>query len=361
MSKLQPNFQRCPLFGQEVGKIGSRREKHLAGLPLVFVVMSLSALLVCAHGGEVVITSDPPGSVISAGGKELGITPLTLDLPSGQPVEMTSRFGPLGPLTQTLTPSEGQIVAYQFKHEYGTLVVTCERIDAALLIDGTGYGHPPSVVLLSPGRHKLFLTASNAPDKTREVELNAGERATVEMDFSGGSPETTKTSVSPQSAPVDSPSPVPTASPSPKSGPKPADRTRVVWEEPPPLIPAAPDPANPEPSAAPLPKRKPVAKQVKKASARVALVSQSGNAGRRKAGLSPSPAPVPDPAEARNELRERWQAKEEELKLEKAQIENQIKNSTGSDRERWRYRLAVLQEKMQGAKKDEAAAKAALK
>ena len=237
----------------------------------------LCALLVCANGAEVVITSDPPGSVISAGGKELGITPLTLDLPSGQPVEITSRFGPLGPLTQTLTPSEGQIVAYQFKHEYGTLVVTCERIDAALVIDGTGYGHPPAVILVSPGRHKLFLTASNAPDKTREVELKAGERATVEMDFSGGSPETTKTSVGPQSTPADSPSPAPMVSPSPKSRPKPAERTRVVWEEPPPLIPAAVDPAKPEPSAAPVPKRKAVAKQEKKASAHVALVSEGGN------------------------------------------------------------------------------------
>jgi len=315
----------------------------------------LCALIVCAHGAEVVITSDPPGSVISTGGKELGITPLTLDLPSGQPVEMTSRFGPLGALTQTLTPTEGQIVAYQFKHEYGTLVVTCERIDAALVIDGAGYGHPPAVVLVSPGRHKLFMTASNAPDKTREVELKAGERATVEMDFSGGSPETTKTSVSPQSTPVDSPSPAPTVSPSPKSGPKPADRTRVAWEEPPPLIPPATDPANPKPSAAPLPRRKPVAKQLKKASAHVALVSEGGNTEKRKAGPSPSPAPVPDPAEARNELQSRWQAKEEALKLEKEQIENEVKNSTGSVQERWKYRLAVWRQKMKAMKEEEAA------
>src|ERR1700722_20197286 len=186
------------------------QERRFSGLRPVWGMTLLCALIVCANGAEVVITSDPPGSMISAGGKELGITPLTLDLPGGQPVEITSRFGPLGPLTQNLTPSEGQIVACQFKHEYGTLVVTCERTDAALVIDGTGYGHPPAVILVSPGRHKLFLTASNASDKTREVELKAGERATVEMDFSGGSPETTKTSVSPQSTPVDSPSPAPT-------------------------------------------------------------------------------------------------------------------------------------------------------
>jgi hypothetical protein len=189
--------------------------------------------------------------------------------------------------------------------------------------------------------------------------LKAGERATVEMDFSSGSPETTKTSADSQSAPADSPSPAPTASPSPKSRlprPSPADRPRVVWEEPPPLIPAAADPANPEPSAAPLPKRKAVANQLKKASAHVALLSESGNKEKRKAGPSPSPAPVPDPAEARNEAKERWQAKEEAFKLEKAQIENGVKNSTGSIRERWKYRLAVCQEKMKAAKQQESAA-----
>ncbi len=336
---------------------GFHTKRHFTRVRLGLGLILAWALLVGANAAEVVVTSDPPGSVISAGGKELGITPLTLDLPSGQPAEITSRFGPLGSLTQTLTPSDGQIVAYQFKHEYGTLVVTCERTDAALVIDGIGYGHPPAVVLVAPGRHELFMTATNAPDKTREVELKAGERATVEMDFSGGSPETTKTSVSPQSSPKDSPSPGPTVSPSPKSGPKPADRTRVVWEEPP-LVPAAGDTANPTPSAAPLPKRKPVAKQEKKTSTNVALVSESGNAKKRKAGPSPSPAKVPDPAEARNELQSRRQAKQEELRLEKEQIENGIKNSTGSERERWKYRLAVWGEKVKTAKQQDLAAEA---
>jgi hypothetical protein len=78
---------------------------------------------------------------------------------------------------------------------------------------------------------------------------------------------------------------------------------RVVWEEPPPLIPAAADPAKSEPSAAPLPKRKPVAKQLKKASAHVALVSKSGNTEKRKDGPSPSPSATVGQAEARNELK----------------------------------------------------------
>jgi hypothetical protein len=60
-------------------------------------------------------------------------------------------------------------------------------------------------------------------------------------------------------------------------------------------------------------------------------------------------------------LKERWREKEEELTLEKEALENGIKNSTGAVREQWKYRLAVWQEKMTAAKKDEAAAEAALK
>jgi len=317
------------------------------------------AMLPIANSAEVVLTSDPPGAVISVAGKETGVTPLTLDLPAGQPVDVSSRFGPLGSLTHTVTPDENQVIAYQFKYEYGTIVVTCDRTDAALVIDGTGYGHPPAIVLVSPGKHKLFITASNAADKIREVELTAGQRASVEMDFSQGSPETTKTSVSPRSTPEDSPPPALESSPSPKGrGPKPAstERTRVVWEEPPPLIPAATEPAKPAPSVAPMAKRKPVTKQEKKISAKVALVSESRNAEKRKATSSPSSSATPDPAKARTEVKERLGAKEEERKLEKEQIENGIKDSTGAVREQWKYRMAVWRQKIAAAKKDEATA-----
>src|SRR5260221_4180910 len=105
---------------------GFHTKRDLGSTGLRWGITLLCALLVGANGADVVITSDPPGSVISAGGKELGITPLTLDLPSGQPVEITSRFGPLGPFTPTLTPQDGEFIAYQFKPDYGALVVTCD-------------------------------------------------------------------------------------------------------------------------------------------------------------------------------------------------------------------------------------------
>jgi PEGA domain len=94
---------------------------------------------------------------------------MTVDLPSG-PVELTSPFGSLAPVVQTLTPDDAQVVALQFKHSYGTLIVSSDRNDAALTIDGSDFGHPPVLVFLTPGAHKVFLTASNAPDDVAASE-----------------------------------------------------------------------------------------------------------------------------------------------------------------------------------------------
>jgi PEGA domain len=343
-------------------------KKFFAWSSVMWAVILMLALLSIANGAEVVLTSDPPGSVISVGGKDVGITPLTLNLPAGQPVEITSRFGPLSPVVHTLTPDDGRIVADQFQHEYGTMVVTCDRTDAALMIDGTGYGHPPAVILISPGRHKLFMTASDAPDKTRAVEVQAGQRATVEMDFSGGSPETAKTSMGPQTTPDPSPSPAPKASPSPKSRgvkPLPLERGKVVWEEPPPLIPPAPQPAEAAPSPASAPRRKSASKpEVKsggKSSTSVALAGAAGNVEKGKAAPSPSPPAIPDKTKAQAAIRDLWLAQEEELKAEKAQIEQGIKSSTGTLREQWKSRLAVWREKMKTAKQDAKVAEAAVR
>jgi len=158
------------------------------------------AAATAAKGGQVALTSDPPGSTIFAGGKQLGTTPLTVDLPPG-PIEITSRFGTLAPVVQTLTPDDSQVVAFHFKHTYGTLIVSSDRADATLTIDGANFGHPPALLFLPPGIHKVFFTASNAPDKTRSVDVVEGQRASVEIHFTGASPETVTSGPSPTESP----------------------------------------------------------------------------------------------------------------------------------------------------------------
>src|SRR5260221_10166299 len=154
---------------------------------LTLLLSFVIAAATISKGGQVVLTSDPPGSMIFAGGKQLGYTPMTADLPPG-PIEVISRFGTLTPVVQTLTPDDAQVVSFHFKHSYGTLIVSSDRADAVLTIDGTNFGRPPALVFLTPGTHKVFITATNAPDKTRNVDITEGQRASVEIHFTGGNP-----------------------------------------------------------------------------------------------------------------------------------------------------------------------------
>jgi hypothetical protein len=65
-------------------------------------------------------------------------------------MEITSRWGPLAPITVTVTTEKGQAVVRRFEHVYGTLIVESDRMDAALRIDGEDYGNVPRLLLLSP-------------------------------------------------------------------------------------------------------------------------------------------------------------------------------------------------------------------
>jgi PEGA domain len=307
------------------------------------LTLLLSVVIVAAisKGGEVVLTSDPPGSAIFAGGKQLGTTPMTADLPPG-PIEVTSRFGTLAPVVQTLTPDDAQVVAFHFKHSYGTLIVSSDRADAALTIDGTNFGRPPSLVFLAPGQHKVFLTATNAPDKTRNVDVIEGQRASVEIHFTGSSPETTTSGPSPTvSASPAKASSSPTAPPV-KASPKPRPSPQLmVWQEPPSGLPLAS--ASPSPKVGAPPSPQPKASQTPPRSTY------------RLARPQPSPSATPDPAKAKALLETEWKAKQSALAAERQRIQYEIANSTGATREQWKYKLALWRLKKEQA---EASAKA---
>ena len=88
----------------------------------------------------------------------------------------------------------------------------------------------------------------------------------------------------------------------------------------------------------------------------VSFVSTDGNSEEGE-GDSIAPSATSDKAKALAQLKERRRAEEEAPKLEKEQIENGIKNSTGAGRELWKYRMAVWQERKAAAKKSQAAAR----
>src|SRR5215469_11488251 len=130
---------------------------------LVVWLVAAGLLAVASNAQTVVLTSDPPGStILLRGGVEVGQTPLSLNLLSGTPMEITSRWGSLAPVTATVIPEKGQTLVHRFVHEYGTLIVESDRENAALRIDGEDCGNVPRLLLLSPGRHKVFLQAADA-------------------------------------------------------------------------------------------------------------------------------------------------------------------------------------------------------
>ena len=341
-------------------------------------------------GGSVELTSDPAGATIFVGGSKLGTAPLTANLPIG-PVEVTSRFGTLVSVMQTLVPDAQRAVSFHFKHSYGTLLVSSDRTDSVLIVDGVDYGHPPAQLFLAPGNHKLLLSAPSAPDKTRRVDLLEGQHVNAQINFgpivgevaavssSAGSPAPTPassasvTAATPAGAPHPvqlaaqatlTPTPPPVSTPYPESKrtaasssmPSPTPEKSASGSEEQPAIPPARVEANPPPTPRP--------EQPKPAR----TLTRSAAATKRLNAAATPTAPAISKREQAKSKKEAFQildselkAKEEALNLEKQSIEYQIKNSSGSIREQWKYRLAQWRLKKARVEQNRAAEEARLK
>ena len=341
-------------------------------------------------GGNVELTSDPAGATIFVRGSKLGTAPLTAKLPIG-PVEVTSRFGTLVSVVQILVPDAQRSVSFHFKHSYGTLLVSSDRADSVLIVDGIDYGHPPAQLFLAPGNHKLLLSAPSAPDKTRRVDLLEGQHANVQINFgpmvgevaavsnanasptptpassasvTPATPASTPRPVQLAAQPTATPTPPPASTPGPESNrtaasssmPSPMPEKSASGSEEQPAIPPANVKANPSPTPYQEEPPKPVR-----------ALTRSAAATKRSSALvasTPPASPKPEPAKSKKEafqvLDSHLKAKEEALSLEKQSIEYQIKNSSGSVREQWKYRLAQWRVKKARVEQDRAAEEARL-
>jgi PEGA domain len=336
-------------------------------------------------GGSVELTSDPAGATIFVGGSKLGTAPLTANLPIG-PVEVTSRFGTLVSVVQTLVPDAQRAVSFYFKHSYGTLLVSSDRADSVLIVDGVDYGHPPAQLFLAPGNHKLLLSAPSAPDKTRRVDLLEGQHVNVQINFgpmvgevaavsnSGGSPAPTPASSASVTAamPASTPRPVQLAAqptPTPASAPVPeSNRTAASSSMPSPTPEKSASGSEEQPAippakvveANPLPPRQEQPKPAR------TLTRSAAATKKLNAAVTPSARAISKPEQAKSKkeafqiLDSELKAKEEALTLEKQSIDYQIKYSSGSIREQWKYRLAQWRLKKARVEQNRAAEEARL-
>jgi hypothetical protein len=292
---------------------------------------------------------------------------------------------------QTLVPDAQRAVSFHFKHSYGTLLVSSDRTDSVLIVDGVDYGHPPAQLFLAPGNHKLLLSAPSAPDKTRRVDLLEGQHVNAQINFgpivgevaavssSAGSPAPTPassasvTAATPASTPHPvqlaaratlTPTPPPVSTPYPESNrtaasssmPSPTPEKSASGSEEQPAIPPARVEANPPPT--PRPEQPKPARTLTRSAAATKKLN---------AAATPS-APAISKREQAKSKKEAFQildselkAKEEALNLEKQSIEYQIKNSSGSIREQWKYRLAQWRLKKARVEQNRAAEEARLK
>jgi hypothetical protein len=374
------------------------------------------------EGGSVELTSDPTGATIFVGGSKLGTTPLTASLPVG-PMELTSRYGTLVSVGQTLIPDAQRPISFHFKHAYGTLLVSSDRADAVLIVDGVDYGHPPAQLFLAPGNHKLLLSAPSAPDKTRRVDLLEGQHVSVQINFGPMNGELAAGSPPPGGSPVLTPAPAVNASATvakPASTPHPVVQL-AARATPLPLLSKTPMPSSTpavavtsEPTATPLravtsvPTPTPVPehnqavessslpmptpekstagslgqpaippanieaspsptasaeerKTVRTLSRSAAITKRTSAAASPTVSVSPKAQPPRNKKEAFQVFDSQVKAKEEALNLEKQSIEYQIKISAGAIREQWKYRLAEWHLKKERAEQNRAAQEARLK
>jgi hypothetical protein len=151
------------------------------------VTVQPNALVTVEHtfkGVKVTLKSDPSGATIFVGSTELGKTPLTVELPT-EPVELVSRIGALAPVSREVVPDANDaITVVEFKHEYGTISLTSDRGDSQVSVGGINLGKLPIEGIFPPGQHQIVVRAPGLPDQSRVANVVAGQRISIEVDFS---------------------------------------------------------------------------------------------------------------------------------------------------------------------------------
>jgi hypothetical protein len=323
---------------------------------VALLLLTISAQQI-VKAGQVVLTSDPPGATITAAGKQLGITPMAVDPPNGA-VEITSHFGCLEPVAQTVNAEDGQVSAYNFKHSYGTLIIRSDSVEANITIDGVARGHGSALIFEPPGPHKILAKTDEAGERTQDVNVTDGQRASVDLHFGGSQPQ----QVGDNSDPKLSQLPTNLASSSKPDGKGPMSLVNATarsdapqWEEPPQqlLSPAKTPPVaspNPSPVASATPqaigKASPQAKPSK-------VIAHSQVKPEKEDASSNQTV---DPVKAKALVDAERKAKSEALAAERERIDYGIKNSTGAAREEWKYKLALWKLEKRQLEQDRATA-----
>ena len=82
-----------------------------------------------------------------------------------------------------MIPGSNDPAVVEFKHAYGTISLRSDRDDSEVSVGGINLGKLPIEGIFPPGQHQIVVRAPGAPDQTRVVEIAAGQRLAMEIDF----------------------------------------------------------------------------------------------------------------------------------------------------------------------------------
>jgi hypothetical protein len=136
--------------------------------------------------GEVILESVPAGAQAYVDGQLVGVTPLSLALPSGTH-QVEFRNGSASRQTKVVVVARGRVIEHVdwLQKPTGSLRVT-EPAGARVSVDGTPRGSAPVTIdELSPGTHAVTIESA-AGSIRRSVKVDAGQTADLrESIFSG--------------------------------------------------------------------------------------------------------------------------------------------------------------------------------
>ena len=133
-----------------------------------------------AGEGELAVQSRPVGARVSVDGKERGVTPITIALPSGAHV-LEVQVGKAEPRVIPLTIQAGiqtaQYIELQGVQSTGTLEIKSTPAGARVVVDGQPRGTTPATIRdLSAGDHTVVLEAGGRK-VTQAVKIDPGSTA----------------------------------------------------------------------------------------------------------------------------------------------------------------------------------------
>ncbi len=138
--------------------------------------------------GTLSLESNPRGAEVWVDGVSKGVTPISLQLPSGKHEVELRRRGAVRPLTIEIAAGQEmkQSIDLTNIRALGTLVVNSNPKGARVLVDGKPRGVTPLTLSdMAVGAHKITLE-STAGSVTKDVNIQAGVTANVDEGIFSG-------------------------------------------------------------------------------------------------------------------------------------------------------------------------------